>query len=182
MESADEVLPLRQVDRRLAADRRVDLRDEARRDRDPGDAAEVRRGREAGGVGRAAAAERDDRAVAAEAQLLPEPGDRRERLRLLARRQLVRLCEARAERELRVRAMDAGDVRVGDERDRAVAGDELAEPLQRAALDVNAGRGEDDVVDVVRYDVRDLGVQLAALLVEPAELGLVPRERAAVAS
>ena len=55
-----------------------------------------------GGVGRAAAAERDDRAVAAEAQLLPEPRDGGERLRLLARRQLVRLGEARAERELRV--------------------------------------------------------------------------------
>ena len=53
-----------------------------------------------------------------------------------------------AERELRVHAVDAGDVRVRDERDRAVAGHELAEPLQRAALDVDAGGGEHDVVGV----------------------------------
>ena len=127
-----------------------------------GDAAQVRRRGEAGRVGRAAAAERDDRPAPVEPQVLPEPVERRERLRLLAGRQLVRLREPRAERELRVHAVDAGDVRVGDERDRAVAGDELAEPLQRAALDVDAGGGEDDVVDVVRDDVGDLARRAAA--------------------
>ena len=86
VERADEVLALRQVDARLAADRRVDLRDEARRHRDPRHAAEIRRGREACGVRRAAAAERDDGARTVESQVLPEPVDRGERLRLLPRR------------------------------------------------------------------------------------------------
>src|SRR6185437_15944650 len=93
VEGADEVLPLRQVDRRLAADRRVDLADEARRDGDPRDAAEVERGGEAGRVGRGAAAERDDGAAAVEAELLPQPVEHLELLRLLAGRQLERLRE-----------------------------------------------------------------------------------------
>ncbi len=109
---------------------------------------------------------------------LPEPVEGGQRLRLLAGRQLVHLREPRAERELRVHAVDAGDVRIGDERDRAVAGDELAEPPQRAALDVDAGRGEDDVVGVPGDDVGDLRVERPALLVEPLELLAVPRERA----
>ena len=41
VEGADDVLRARQVDRRLAADRRVDLADERRRHRDPVDPAEV---------------------------------------------------------------------------------------------------------------------------------------------
>ena len=40
------------------------------------------------------------------------------------------------------------DVRIGDERDLAVAGHELPEQLERADLDVDARGGEDDVVDV----------------------------------
>ena len=58
----------------------------------------------------------------------------------------MRLAEARPERELRVHAVDAGDVRVRDERDRAAAGDELAELLQGSALDVDACGGQRDVV------------------------------------
>ena len=61
--------------------------------------------------------------------------------------------EPAAERELRVGAVDPGDVRVGDERRRAVAGHELAEPLERARLDVDAAGGEHDAVDV-RRDAR----------------------------
>ena len=87
------------------------------------------------------------RPAAVEPQRPPEPLERR--LWPPRPRQLVRRREPPAERELRVRAVDAGDVRVGDERDRAVAGDELAEPLERAELDVDAGGGEDDVVGVV---------------------------------
>ena len=90
----------------------------------------------------------------------------------------MRLRQAGAERELRVHAVDAGDVRIGDERDRAVAGDELAEPLERAALDVDACGGENDVVDVVRNDVGDLCVERAPLGEQPPELRLVLRERA----
>ena len=47
VERADEVLALGDVDRGLAADRRVDLADERRRHRDPRHAAQVRRRREA---------------------------------------------------------------------------------------------------------------------------------------
>ena len=73
VERADEVLALGHVDRRLAADRRVDLADERRRHGDPRHAAQVGRRREARDVGRAAAAERDERAAAVEPQLAPEP-------------------------------------------------------------------------------------------------------------
>ena len=48
-----------------------------------------------------------------------------------------------------------GDVRVGDERDGAVAGHELAEPVERAGPDVDARGGEDDAVGVVRDRVGD---------------------------
>ena len=60
-------------------------------------------------------------------------------LRRLARRHLVLLDVARAERDLRPDAVDPGDVRVGDELDRPVAGNELAELVDRAELDVDAG-------------------------------------------
>ena len=39
-----------------------------------------------------------------------------------------------------------GDVRVRDERDCALAGHELAQLLERPEGDVDAGRGQDDVV------------------------------------
>ena len=77
MERADEVLALRQVDRGLAPDRGVDLGDERRRDVHDRDAAQVRRGEEAGGVAERPATDGDDRLVA----LDPEP-------RQLARRGL----------------------------------------------------------------------------------------------
>src|SRR5205814_6822999 len=127
VERAHEILARRKVDRGLAADPRVDLADEAGRDARPGDAAEVRRRREARRVGRAAAAERDDRAGALERELVPETVDGVDRFRLLAFRQLVRGGEPLAERKLSVRAMDPHHARVRDERDRTVAGDELAE-------------------------------------------------------
>ena len=177
VERADEVLALRQVDRGLAADRRVDLGDEARRNRHPGDAAEIGRCGEAGRVGRAAAAERDDRAGAVEPQLLPEPVERGERLRLFARRQLVRLREPAAQCELRVGAVDAGDVRIGDERNRTVARDELVQTLERAALDTHACRGENDIVNVARDGIRDLPVERRTLIVEREERTALLRER-----
>src|SRR5204862_122247 len=92
----------------LAADRGVDLRHEARRDGGPRDPAEVCRRGEAGGVGGAAAPERDDRAAADEPELLPEPLDGRDRLRLLAVRKLVRLAETTAERVVAATWRDAG--------------------------------------------------------------------------
>ena len=50
----------------------------------------------------------------------------------------MHLPEPRAERELRVHSVDSGDVRVGDERDLAAIGHELAEATKRASLDVHA--------------------------------------------
>src|SRR5581483_4466960 len=90
----------------------------------------------------------------------------------------MRLRESRAERELRVHAVDAGDVRVGDECNWPVARQELAELPERATLDMHARGGEDDVVDVARDDVGDFRVQRTPLLVQPAERRFVLRERA----
>ncbi len=169
--------PSGQVDRRLAADRRVDLADERRRDGDPVDPAEIRRGGEAGGVGRAAAAERDEGAAALEPQRVPERFQRLDALRLLARRELVARTRPRAERELGVHAVDPGDARVADQLDRAVARDELAEPLERAGLDVDAARGEHGAVEVPGARVRGVVVERPPLLVERPERCLVLRER-----
>ena len=65
VERADEVLALGQVDAGLAADRRVELRDERRRDLDEGHAAEVGRGEEPGRVAERPAADGDERLAAA---------------------------------------------------------------------------------------------------------------------
>ena len=179
VEGADEVLPLRQVERRLAADRRVDLAEERRRDRDPVDPAEVRGRDEAGDVGRTASAESGDGAAAVERELPPEPLGRRDRLRLLARRHLVRRDHPRPERDLGSRAVDPGDARVGDERDGRLTRDERGEALERSSLDVDAGRGQDRVVGVTRTRVRDLAVEGRPLLVQATEVALVLRERTA---
>ena len=71
VECADEVLALRQVHAGLAADRRVDLGDEGRRDVDERDAAQVRGGDEPGGIAERAATDGDDRL----ATLHPQPGE-----------------------------------------------------------------------------------------------------------
>ena len=112
--------------------------------------------------------------LAVEAEVVPQAVDRSERLRLFAERQLVRLREPRAERELRVHAVDAGDVRIADEVGGAVARHELAEPAQRAALDVDAGGGEDDVVRVARRCVGDFVVERLPFSVELARRARVP--------
>ena len=77
MERTDEILALRQVDAGLAADRRVELRDERRRDLDERDAAEVGRGKESRRIAERPAAEDHQRL----APLDPQP-------RQLARRVL----------------------------------------------------------------------------------------------
>ena len=156
VERADEVLALRDVDRRLAADARVDLADERRRHGDPRHAAQVGRRGEARRRRCAAAAERDERSRAVEPQLAPEPLDDVPLLRLLAARQLVRRDEPVAERVLRRGAVDAHHRRVGDERDGTAAGHELAEPVERAELVLDAGGGEDDAVGVGGDRVGDL--------------------------
>src|SRR3989440_7712405 len=109
-------------------------------------------------------------------ELLPDSVEGDECLRLFPGGQLVRLGEPRPERELRVHAVDAGDVRIRDQRDRAVAGDELAELLQRAALDVDAGGGQRAVVQIACAHVGALRVERAPFLVQAAERRLVLRE------
>ncbi len=89
----------------------------------------------------------------------------------------MRRRQPAAERELRVGAVDPGDVRVGDESRGPVAGDELAQVGERARADVDAAGREDDVVGVARDGVGDPGVERRAELVAPPELVPVARER-----
>ena len=89
----------------------------------------------------------------------------------------MRRGEPLAERELRVHAVDAGDVRIGDQRDCALAGDELRELLERAEGDVDACGGQDDVVQRARDRVGRLAVERQPLLVERAKAALVLRQR-----
>ncbi len=93
MERPDEVLPLRQVDRRLSTDRRVHLADERRRHGYPGHAAQICRGDEPRDVGRRAAPERDDSTRSVDAELVPEPRADAERLRALPGRNAMRRDE-----------------------------------------------------------------------------------------
>ncbi len=79
VERADEVLPLREVDPDLAADRGVDLPDERRRHCDPVDPAQVAGCDEAGDVRRRASADGSERRGAVEPQRTPQAlgfGDR----------------------------------------------------------------------------------------------------------
>jgi hypothetical protein len=176
VEGADEVLALRDVDRGLASDRRVDLTHERSRHRHPGAAASEGGGGETGGVGQRAAAERQKDILPLDPQRAPQPLDLLHGLGALARRQLVHLREPLAEGELCVCAVDPCDDGLGDER-HATFRDELAEPLERADLDVNACRCERDVASVAGARVGDLLVQGHAPLVATAKLGLVACQR-----
>ena len=155
----------------------VDLSDERRRHGRPCDAAHVRRGRGADDVGRRAAAERDERAVAADPKRGPQTLEDGGRLGRLARRHLVLLDVSRAEGDLRAYPVDPGDVRVGDELHRPLARHEPSEVVDRAELDVHAGRREEQPVDVARPRVGDVLVERLAVSVERVEGVLVLRER-----
>ena len=74
---------------------------------------------------------------------MPERLQRLDRLRLLSGRELVDGAGACAERELNVHAVDPRHPRVADDLDVALGRDELAEPFQRAGLDVDAAGSED---------------------------------------
>ena len=178
MEGPDEVLSLREVDGGLAADRRVDLRDERGRHRHPGHTAEVRRRREAGEVERGAAADGDDRPAPVEPQGGPEPCRVRDRLGRLARGNLVRAREPVAQGRPDAIAVDRRDGGIDHERERTAAGHELCQTRDRAFLDMDPGRGEHRAVRVSRASVRDLVVERRALLEQRSELRL-RRERAA---
>ena len=160
----------------LPADRRVDLADERGRHGHPrAAAAEGGRG-EAGGIGQRAAAERQQHVLPLDTQRAPQPLDLLHALGALPRRQLVHLREPLAERELRVGAVDPRDHGLGDECHRTSG---TSSPSRSIApdLDVHARRGEHDVVGVARARVGDLVVERHALLVAPAKLRLVLRER-----
>ena len=86
-------------------------------------------------------------------------------------------ARSRSERELGVHAVDPGDPRVADQLDRAVAGDELAQPLEGARLDVDAAGGEDGPVDILGARIRGIVVERPPLLVERPERCLVLPER-----
>jgi hypothetical protein len=90
VEGADEVLPRRDVDRRLAADGSVHLPDERRRHGHPRHAAHVRRGGEPGDVGRGATPQPDDGGRAVASQLSPELLEHGAVLGRLTLRHLVR--------------------------------------------------------------------------------------------
>ena len=88
---------------------------------------------------------------------------------------------ADAERELDVHAVDPRHPRVADDLDPSVAGDELAEPLQRAELHVNAARGQDGAVEIARARIGRVVVERPPLLVQRPERRLVLRQRALAA-
>src|SRR5919106_1648440 len=129
VERADEVLPLRQIDRGFAPHRRVDLRRERRRHLEEGNPPHVGRRDEARKVADGTAAERDDEVVAVCLlcrELTMEHRRHRKRLRVLALRYYqvharpAALCQPSSER-LQValghlgvghdeRALDAGEL------------------------------------------------------------------------
>ena len=149
VEGADEVLALREVDRRSC-------RRSPRRPGRRGSSARRPTGRRAGRSRRRSPRRRSCSRRRARRSCRRGRGaarsraalDDRDRLRLLAGRQLVLAREPVAERLLGARAVDAHHRRVGDERDGPVAGDELAEPVERAELVVHAAGGEHDAVRV----------------------------------
>ena len=177
MEGADAVLRSGQVDRGLAADRRVDLANECRRHGRPRDSAHVRRRGEPGDVGGRTAAERHERAVAADPELRPESLEHGGCLGRLSRGYLVLREVARTECDLRPDPVDTRDPRVRDQLDGSVAGDEVAELVDRAELDMDAGRGEQDPVDVARLRVRHRLIEGLPVAMQRVERLLVLRER-----
>ena len=84
---------------------------------------------------------------------------------------------AGAESELHVHAVDPEDPRVADDLDGIVAGNELAEMLERADLDMDAPGGEHGAFDVPRVRIRSVVVERLTLVVERPESRLVLRQR-----
>jgi hypothetical protein len=88
----------------------------------------------------------------------------------------VRRSQPSAERELRVRAVDARHPRVGDERDLPLARHEPAQLLERTDSDVDAAGRQDDVIGVAGSRVRRIPVERVAFLEQGAKPALVLRE------
>ncbi len=164
MKGARQVLAVGGVDSRLAADGRVDLTRQRRRDSDPGNAAEVGRGDEARDVRRRPAAEGDDRAVAADGELTPEPLHDGEGLCALAGRKRVK---RRVERQ----GVQLGHALVPQDGGRA--------RRVRDSPEADPERREQHAVGVLGDAVGRFCVRLLPRLVELPEIVLPLRQRAA---
>ncbi len=157
MEGADEILAVRGIDGGLAADRRIDLRQQCRRHLHVIDAATHDRRGEAGEIADDAAAERDNKIAALDAfgdQRLADPFEAVKALRTLADRNdhAARRDAGRGQRGFGGAEMVARDFFVGDDRDlrtRTKRGDARAERTDQAASDddVVAARIERDLDD-----------------------------------
>ena len=160
VEGTDEVLPLREVDRGLAADRRVDLADERRRHRDPATPRRyVAATKPAASVVQPPPSATSVPA-AVEPELAPEPLDASTRLRLLALRQLVRRGQpARRARPARRRRRSRRRARRLTSATWPSPGTSSPRRSSEPALDVDAAGREHDIVDVARARVGDLLVQ-----------------------
>ena len=150
VEGADEVLALRKVDARLAADGRVHLAHERRRHGHPRDAAEVRGGDEATDVRHRPPADGDERACTLQAQRLPQSRADLERLRRLAGRH-------RVDRSVERRWMEPAHPLVDDDLD--LLWDEVPETPVNASLDEDSRGRQDDVVGIACARVRRVLVQ-----------------------
>ena len=172
VERADHVLAERMVDAGLAADRRVDLREQRRRHLHERHAALVDRGGEAGEVADDAAAQRDQRRRALGPQLEEARQDvvqRRPGLVRLAVRDEDRLAgdarrgEARAQRREPVR----GDDRIGDD-DRARRGSSGASSAPASREQARRRCGSDSCARRARRRASCMAVTPAARSAAPA--------------
>ncbi len=161
MERADHVLAEPVVDTGLAADRRVDLRQQRRRQLHEAHAALVGRGREAGDVADDAAAQRDDGHAAIEACLEHRIVDRFEHrgvLESLAVRHDDRhdaIAERRQGRNERV-AVQRRDGLVRDERDVTTTGARIEEAGPERSMGARlAKRSVDDADRIAAFAERD---------------------------
>src|ERR671918_433081 len=155
VERPHEVLPALDVDRRLAPDRRVHLRDQSRRDGNPGDAAQEGGGVEAGEVARRAASEDHERLASLEPQGSPQSLRLRSGLRALARQHLVRPFEPLPERGPHEVAVELVDARIDHELDVAVVRNEPAQAVAGSRPDVVACCSQDRVLQIARVRIRD---------------------------
>src|SRR6185437_15404823 len=154
VEGADEILPMRAVDRGLAADRAVDLREESCWHLHIVDAAQQGCGGKARQIANDAAAERDERRSALDAErqdVFDQLGEMREAFGDFARRQDDRLMRdaSRIEPGAERRQMELGDILIADDDGALLADDRRDQPAgareePRSDQDIVAARAELD--------------------------------------